>query len=594
MDTTGGDLSDEPILSSPLPAAHTYSGPGELLYTSQPNLPVATSGDPTAPDILFSLISVRGLLLDPDGAAATWPAFALLNGAARAAKPARLRMALSALVSEARLVFGACFLIAHASPAPVPHGPTRPGRDLHSWICSLLALGFYVIPDTWEWNMEQCSMLHSHLRSLVASSPLTPSPALPDSLPLVSVDWLAPPRQYPATLMVFLHSLRVGMPWAGALESMACLPPGQFSADGRVFCVPSTSLSSGLPDSYLPLCEPGDPDALTLFFSGSSIAAICSSHSVLPRPSPAPSAGLLLLSTGAPTRFFLEYIRLQKTPARDVMSIFMSAGKWHARLGPLDAVTATVVEGRMTMPKPRLPLRHSRRPNHSSWERNEAAKIALGPKFATWIWQGVVEMVPVGCPLPLFIEPLGAVDKATAPWWRLILDARISNEYQDPWGVWYFSLSQLAALLDFCNILIAEDLEDAYHLSIFSGCTGRPFWSCVFTIDENGQVVRRWRIVMGCDPSTCLGLCDKAMSGFCIDGFVGRFAAAHFGQRNAGSPLNALMRAIQRFLARRAPSPPQHPACSPQAVPSPACGTPAAPLHPPPPRPQIFPWCASR
>jgi hypothetical protein len=28
---------------------------------------------------------------------------------------------------------------------------------------------------------------------------------------------------------------------------------------------------------------------------------------------------------------------------------------------------------------------------------------------------------------------------------------------------------------------------------------------------------------------------------------VGRFAAAHFGQRNAGSPLNALMRAIQRF-----------------------------------------------
>jgi hypothetical protein len=61
---------------------------------------------------------------------------------------------------------------------------------------------------------------------------------------------------------------------------------------------------------------------------------------------------------------------------------------------------------------------------------------------------------------------------------------------------------------------------------------------------------------MGCDVSSCLGLCDKAMRGFCIDGFVGRFAAAHFGQRNAGSPLNVLMRAIQRFLARRAPPPP--------------------------------------
>jgi hypothetical protein len=104
--------------------------------------------------------------------------------------------------------------------------------------------------------------------------------------------------------------------------------------------------------------------------------------------------------------------------------------------------------------------------------------------------------------------------------------------------------------------MFAEDLEDAFHLSIFSGCTGRPFWSRVFTIDEHGQVVPRWRLVMGCDVYSCLGLCDKAMSGFCIDGFVGRFAAAHFGQRNAGSPLNALMRAIQRFLARRAPPPP--------------------------------------
>ncbi len=67
--------------------------------------------------------------------------------------------------------------------------------------------------------------------------------------------------------------------------------------------------------------------------------------------------------------------------------------------------------------------------------------------------------------------------------------------------------------------------------------TGKPFWSCVFTINEHGQVVRRWRLVMGCDPSTCLGLCDKAMNSFCIDGSVGHFAAAHFRrQRDAGSP----------------------------------------------------------
>ena len=49
------------------------------------------------------------------------------------------------------------------------------------------------------------------------------------------------------------------------------------------------------------------------------------------------------------------------------------------------------------------------------------------------------------------------------------------------------------------------------------------------------------------------------MSGFCIDGFIGRFAAAQFGQRNAGSPLNALMRCIQWFLARRRPPPAPRP-----------------------------------
>jgi hypothetical protein len=188
-------------------------------------------------------------------------------------------------------------------------------------------------------------------------------------------------------------------------------------------------------------------------------------------------------------------------------------------------------------------------------------------------------MVPPGLPLPLYIEPLGAVDKATPPWWRLILDARLSNLLQDPWGVWYFSVGQLAALLDVCDIMFAEDLEDAYHLSIFAGCTGKPFWSRVFTIDETGQVVQQWRLVMGCDPFTCLGLCDKAMSGFCIDGFVGRFAAAHFGQRNAGSPLNVLMRCIQRFLARRAPAPAQRP--NTRRVPDPDQLPPAAPLESP-------------
>ena len=79
-----------------------------------------------------------------------------------------------------------------------------------------------------------------------------------------------------------------------------------------------------------------------------------------------------------------------------MMSVYR---EWHCRLAPLGAVTRSIVEGKHVMPKPRFALLPSRRPNHASWERNQAAKIALGPKFATWICQGIVE-VPRGTIFP--------------------------------------------------------------------------------------------------------------------------------------------------------------------------------------------------
>ena len=507
--------------------------------------------------LTFSPHLAHALLDQPTCVASVWPAFEDLRSAAHATKTSRLRLVISALVSEARLVFGACLLLARATPRPSACHHSLTGETLHGWIQALLAHGPALLPAKWHWSHEQCQLLHTQLIQLVSPAPWTPTTV---TAPPVSPDfirWNSTARPFPATMCAFLHALRVGAPWASAIDSMASLPDGFLSLDGRFFATAAYGSPPGVPTHSFELAYPDDPDALTLFFAPGGLVAIASSHSLLPRSQPAPSTDMVISRRGVPfaSRFLPSYIKLKKLPTRDVMSVFMSADAWHRRLGPLDATAAMVVGGQLQMPKPRLVLRPSARPNHSSWERNEAAKIALGPKFATWTWQGIAELVPRNCPLPLFIEPLGAVDKATDPWWRLILDARISNEMQDPWGVWYFSIAQLAAMLDICDIMFAEDLEDAYHLSIFAGCTGKPFWSRTFAIDENGCIVERWRLVMGCDPFTCLGLCDKAMSGFCIDGFIGRFAAAHFGQRNAGSPLNVLMRCIQRFLARRGRAP---------------------------------------
>ncbi len=313
--------------------------------------------------------------------------------------------------------------------------------------------------------------------------------------------------QFPAALTTFLHALRAGAPWVPALDTFADFPSGYLSADGRVFAIRHQRAPSGRPTHYVALAEPDASEALTLFFAPAGLVAVACSQTLRPKPLPPPE-GMIVSTRGDPlsSRFLPPYIRLRKRPTRDLTSVYRSAAAWHRRLGPLDATAAMVVEGRLHMPKDRLTLRPSRRPNHASWERNEAAKLALGPKFATWTWQGIVEMIPPGCPTPLFIEPLGAVDKATDPWHRLILDARPSNKLQGPWGVWYSSVCQLADLFDVCDFMFAEDLEGAYHLSIFAGCTGQLFWSPVFIIDEHGQIVRQWRLVMGCDASSCLGV----------------------------------------------------------------------------------------
>ena len=78
-----------------------------------------------------------------------------------------------------------------------------------------------------------------------------------------------------------------------------------------------------------------------------------------------------------------------------------------------------------------------------------------------------------------------------------------------------------------------------------------------------------------------------------------RFAAAHFGQRNAGSPLNAFMRTVLRFLASRQAPPARRSAFTKRAA-SPTEG--AAPAlrrnrpqpRPSPPQPSLPPSAPQR
>jgi hypothetical protein len=159
--------------------------------------------------------------------------------------------------------------------------------------------------------------------------------------------------------------------------------------------------------------------------------------------------------------------------------------------------------------------------------------------------------------------------------------------YSD-WGVTYASAADLSASLQPRDFTWSADLQDAYHLSVFAGCGGalRP---CKRPI-PNGDGTISWidGFIVRCAPDTCLGCCDKDMSGISIAGHVFRFAACQFGQKTAGSPLNSLVLSVARYFARL-PTPvhvaawvddlhfsmrtPDHPPCSGHLAGCPVCTT---------------------
>jgi hypothetical protein len=252
---------------------------------------VSLINDLASPDPRVELASA--LLFQTEQVAFTWPAFASLRSAARASKRARalFLLAVSALVSEARLVFGACFHLSRGTLIPTESNHTVPGAALHLWAQTLIRHGSATLSAVWHWSHEQTQALHAHLTSLVAPAPWTLRPLDGTPFDATAVCW----DLHPATLCAFLHALRVGAPWHTALNLFAALPDGHFSDDGRVFGTPALRPPPGQPTHYVHLTEPSDPDCLTLFFTSESLVAVCSSHPLLYKHPPGPHHGPDLL-----------------------------------------------------------------------------------------------------------------------------------------------------------------------------------------------------------------------------------------------------------------------------------------------------------
>jgi hypothetical protein len=138
----------------------------------------------------------------------------------------------------------------------------------------------------------------------------------------------------------------------------------------------------------------------------------------------------------------------------------------------LDHITSTIVRGQLVLPKITTPSQLKVLRNHPSWEDDPAAQAALGPIIAKWLAQGVLEYVQWDDRQPVLLQPCGAVPKGSAPFYRLITDARFGNSMYSDWGVTYTSAADLSAALMHRDFTWSADLQDAYHLSVFAGCGG--------------------------------------------------------------------------------------------------------------------------
>jgi hypothetical protein len=534
---------------------------------SVPALPFAT-----IPLTLFAFIPTSAFSLDTDDSvrfltilAEYWPDFARLRSAV--SRPKRFTFDIGRLLSNTRIIFSCSLLLARQHPALHSSSSNHIlqfASFLHSAISKLLVFGSACLHQSWHWSTLSCDTLFASLCAVISALPfrLENDRHSLKYFNFTSIfDWTLAPQQLPDSLCIFFMALSNGLPWLTVLSWFSSLSPGWFTPNN--LCFASAAFQTVTSQTNLQrviLVHSDIAGPITILLLDDFIVSIAAPYPLRIQHDHWIDTRPLVHSISRPgkvfySRFWPDYVCMPTDESgriiyekHHITSMVLHRQAWLTRLVSVDAITLTILEGKLVMPKTIFPAKPSWKRNHSSW--NLKAKIALGPSLASWINQGIVEVgIPGLCRMPLYIEPLGAVDKATAPYQRIITDSRLSNEIHQDWGVWYNSAEHLSALIDFGDILFADDMHDAYHSTPFAGCTGELHYAWVLTIGPSGSVIWSWRPTLGCTFFTCNGVCDKSCNGFSTDGFICRFAATHFGQKNAGAPLNTYMRCILRYLA---------------------------------------------
>ena len=515
---------------------------------------------------------------DLGAALAVWPELAALRTAASAARPARFRLAIATMASSARICFAAA-LVAWAQPELGPlSAPVASAQLFYQVLRNHVVRNLPSLTVAWHLQPEQAWLIHRGATALVgtpdASRPDGAKPPRADARGFRLSHYLAAGNCLPSIneqagnhfehrIPCFFTALSAGWDLAFALRAWGLLRPGVYSADGRCFFADQQLDYTARAKDQVPYQLAGVEDD-----ASDAYLVICDrrgiSH-IVARRDMAQRRALLLAqaaAAGGQSNFFPACFRLQPDPdshcvvlpRQTVMSLYDARENWELIMkGVIDATTSAIVNGLLVMPLRSWPSRCIHKQNHASWEDDPAAQEALGPTIAKWLATGVLEFVGPGCPMPLIVEPCGAVDKATAPLFRLITDGREGNGNYLPWGVRYHTTRDVALVLRPYDFFWCADISDAYHTTPYAGCgQGIVEGDAPWPSAGSGRSSRRQRFI-GCSPQSCTGACDKCFSGIMLFWCVFRFACCQFGKATAHGPLNSYIQCLIRYFANLSP-----------------------------------------
>ena len=397
---------------------------------------------------------------------------------------------------------------------------------------------------------------------------------------------------FPLASLLFGEALASGWPWALAMRIFSGLRRGRPCAGGHGF-IPERGKELPPPPGggWLVghISSAAEPDVVvSLYFGDAGVAFVSCTRAVF-GSSESVRGPVPAWLVQKQTRWMPEYVRVRRDefgipvcPKTRVTSLIERRHEW-LRLIKMDSVTRAAVMGKLCYPRTCWRIIPSYLPNHKSWEE-DAVKVQMGPKMADYFIQGAAEMCLPGQPLPLIVEPTGAVPKKGKDKYRHIADAREGNKSIPKWGTRLFSARDLAFALRWRAVMHGFDISDGYHISVLAGCTGELVWGwgivgvrrvyegdaefippTVVGADGSDQPAPGphgpqaifdygWRLHVGCWPGDCCQTCDKSMCGMYFDGCVCRWAVAHFGQAPAGSPLNCIALCLLRHAALRGPA----------------------------------------